>query len=60
MTLSAPSLITYLLAFAIVLAVVFVRYFGAAIPGLSSEVAQFAGLLIAYLMLAVGCLVRGM
>ena len=58
MGLSAPNLLTFLISFVIVLAVVFAKYFGAAIPDLSSEAAPFIGLLIAYLILWMGCLVR--
>jgi hypothetical protein len=58
MGLSAPNLLTFLISFVIVLAVVFAKYFGASIPGLSSEAAPFVGLLIAYLILWMGCLFR--
>ena len=51
MGLSAPNLLTFLISFVIVLAVVFAKYFGAVIPGLSGEAAAFVGLLIAYLIL---------
>ena len=36
------------------------KYFGASIPGLSGEGTQFTGLLIAYLILAIGCIFRGL
>jgi len=58
MSLSSPSLITFLLSFVVAMAVMFARYFGAAIPGLTGESAQFAGLVVAYLLLMIGCLVR--
>jgi len=58
MGLSAPNLLTFLISFVLVLAVVFAKYFGASIPGLASEAATFVGLLLAYLVLWLGCLVR--
>ena len=60
MGLSTPSLITFLVSFIVAMAVVFARYFGAAIPGLTSEALQFAGLFVAYLILVMGCLFRGL
>lgn len=56
MGLSTPRLLTFLLSFVIMLAVLFARYFGATIPGLTGDVTQFAGLLVAYVILALGCL----
>ncbi|MGI9475832.1 MAG: hypothetical protein ACR2PI_03950 [Hyphomicrobiaceae bacterium] len=58
MGLSTPSLITFLISFVVAMAVMFAKYFGAAIPGLTSEGMQFAGMVIAYLLLVMGCLVR--
>lgn len=60
MGLSSPSLITFLLSFIVAMAVLFAKYFGAAIPGLTSEGMQFAGMFIAYLLLATGCLIRNL
>lgn len=60
MGLKAPGLLTFLLSFVIMLAVMFAKYFGSSIPGLSGEVTQFTGLLIAYLILAIGCIFRGL
>lgn len=58
MGLSTPSLITFLISFVVAMAVLFAKYFGAAIPGLTSDGMQFAGMFIAYLLLVMGCLVR--
>ena len=58
MGLSSPSLITFLLSFVIAMAVMFARYFEAAIPGLTGEGLQFAGMVVAYLILVLGCLIR--
>lgn len=60
MGLTAPALITFLLSFVLMLAVMFVKFFGATIPGLSSDLTQFAGLLAAYIILAFGCLFRSL
>lgn len=60
MGLSAPRLLTFLLSFVIMLAVLFARYFGATIPGLTGTVTQFAGLLVAYIILAAGCLISSL
>lgn len=60
MGLSSPSLITFLLSFVVAMAVLFAKYFGAAIPGLTSGGMQFAGMFVAYILLAMGCLVRNL
>ncbi len=58
MGLTAPSLLTFLLSFVIMLSVLFAKFFGATIPGLTGEATQFAGLLVAYVILTMGCLMR--
>jgi len=58
MGLSTPSLLTFLLSFVIMLSVFFVKFFGATIPGLNGDTTQFAGLLFAYIILTMGCLLR--
>jgi hypothetical protein len=58
MGLSSPSLVTFLISFVVAMAVMFAKYFGAAIPGLTSDGMQFAGMVLAYLLLVLGCLVR--
>lgn len=58
MGLSSPSLITFLISFVIAMAVLFAKYFGAAIPGLTSTGMQFAGMVAAYFVLVLGCLIR--
>ena len=60
MGLKAPGLLTFLFSFVIMLAVMFAKYFGASIPGLSGDVTQFAGLLVAYLILVAGCILRAL
>ena len=60
MGLSAPSLITFLISFVIMLSVLFAKFFGATIPGLTGDTTQFAGLLVAYILLSLGCLTRSL
>ncbi len=60
MGLKAPSMITFLLSLMLMMAVLFAKYFGASIPGLSGDVTQFAGLLVAYMLLMMGCLFRSL
>ena len=60
MGLKAPGLLTFLLSFVIVLAVLGAKYFNATIPGLTHDVAQFAGLMVAYFILVLGCLIRAL
>ena len=56
MGLKAPALLTFLLCFVVMLAVLGAKFFNATIPGLGGDVTQFGGLLVAYLILAMGCL----
>lgn len=60
MGLSTPSLLTFLLSFVIMLSVLFAKFFGATIPGLTGDLTQFSGLLAAYIILALGCLLRSL
>ena len=60
MGLSAPILLTFLLSFVIMLSVLFAKFFGATIPGLTGDTTQFAGLLVAYVILTLGCLIRSL
>ena len=59
MGLKAPGLLTFLLSFIVMMAVLFAKYFNATIPGLTGNT-EFAGLLIAYIVLAMGCLLRSL
>lgn len=56
MGLKAPALLTFLASFVVMLAVLFAKYFNATIPYLGGDVTQFGGLLVAYVILAMGCL----
>ena len=59
MGLKAPGMITFMLSFVIMMAVIFAKFFGARIPGLN-ENTEFIGLLVAYLFLSAGCLSRSL
>lgn len=59
MGLKAPGLITFLVSFVLMMAVMFAKFFGAKIPGLN-EYTEFGGMLAAYIVLALGCLVRSL
>lgn len=59
MALKAPGLLTFLLSFIVMMAVLFAKFFGAKIPFLN-ENTEFAGLLVAYVVLAMGCLLRSL
>ena len=58
MGLRAPNIILFLLSVILAVVVVIARYFDANIPMLASSANQFAGLIVAYLILVVGTLGR--
>jgi hypothetical protein len=59
MGLKSPGLLTFLVSFVVMMAVIFAKFFGAKIPGLN-EHTEFAGMMVAYFMLAAGCFVRSL
>ncbi len=62
MRLSAPSFIIFLLSFILAAVVILMKYFGVTIP-LISDIASgksFEVLLLAYLLLFFGVIIRGM
>jgi heme/copper-type cytochrome/quinol oxidase subunit 3 len=59
MGLKAPGMITFLLSFVLMMAVVFAKFFGARVPFLN-ENTEVTGLFIAYMILSAGCLVRSL
>ena len=60
MALKAPGILIFLLSIILALAVLFTKFFGATIPFLSGESTQFYGLLLAYIILVLGCIMRGL
>ncbi len=59
MGLKPPGILVFLISMIVALAVLFARYFSATIPFMNTEGHQFYGLLAAYLVLILGCIVRG-
>jgi hypothetical protein len=60
MALKAPGILVFLLSVILALAVLFTKFFGATIPMLSGETTQFYGMLLAYVILVFGCIMRGL
>jgi hypothetical protein len=60
MALKAPGILIFLISIILALAVLFTKFFGSTIPMLSGETTQFYGLLAAYVILVLGCIMRGL
>ena len=60
MFLKAPGLLVFVLSVALALLVLYARYFGRDVPFLMGEASQFYGMLFAYVILLLGCTVRGL
>jgi hypothetical protein len=60
MALKAPGILVFLLSVLLALAVLAAKLVGANVPLLTTTGAQFYGLLAAYLILLLGCLMRGL
>jgi hypothetical protein len=60
MVLKGPGLLTLLVSIVLALAVLFAKFFGATVPLLTQETWQFYGLLTAYVILLLGCIMRGL
>jgi hypothetical protein len=58
MGLKPPRLLTFLLSIVIALAILYARFFGTTV--LTGELTQFYGLLAAYVVLLLGCTMRGL
>jgi len=58
MALKSPGIITFMLSVIITVVVLVVKFFGATIPLIQGN--EFWALLIAQLILVLGCLMRGM
>ncbi|MFX8312603.1 hypothetical protein ABTL57_19285, partial [Acinetobacter baumannii] len=56
MTLKAPGILTFVISIVLVVCVLMIKFFGASVPMLNGH--EFWGLLIAHLILVLGCLVR--
>jgi hypothetical protein len=60
MALKAPGILIFTLSIILSLAVLFTRVFGANVPLLTADGAQFYAMWAAYLVLALGCIMRGL
>jgi hypothetical protein len=60
MALKAPGFLAFLLSIVLALAVLASRLVGAHVPLLTTDTAQFYSLLAAYLILVLGCIMRGL
>jgi hypothetical protein len=60
MALKAPGILIFLISVILALAVLFARYFGATVPYLTGDATQFYGMTAAYVILLLGCIMRGL
>ena len=60
MGLKAPSIIVFLFSIILAVVVIIARLFEAQIPFLTDAGTQFYGLLVAYILLVIGNLARGL
>ena len=60
MALKAPGILIFLLSIILALAVLFTRFFQAVVPLLGADNTQFYALLVAYVILVLGCIMRGL
>jgi len=60
MILKAPGILTFLVSVVLALGILYSRYFGRDVPFLTGDASQFYGMLIAYVILVLGCTMRGL
>jgi hypothetical protein len=60
MLLKAPGFPVFILSVVLALWVLYARYFGRDVPFLMGEASQFYGMLFAYVILLLGCTMRGL
>jgi hypothetical protein len=60
MALKAPGILVFTLSIILSLAVLFSRFFGATVPYLTGDTTQFYAMWAAYLVLLLGCIMRGL
>jgi hypothetical protein len=60
MALKAPGILIFMLSMVLSLAVLFTRVFGANVPLLTADTTQFYAMWAAYLVLVLGCVMRGL
>ena len=59
MALKAPGILIFLVSIVLALAVLFSKFAGATIPFFTGDTTYFFGLLAAYVVLVLGCIMRG-
>lgn len=60
MGLKAPSIVTFMLSVVLTVVVIVVHFFDADIPFLKAQSTHFFALLLAQLILILGCMLRGL
>ena len=60
MVLKAPGILTFLVSIILALGVLYARYFGSDVPFFIGDATQFYALLGAYVILVLGCIMRGL
>jgi hypothetical protein len=60
MFLKAPGVAVFLLSVALALGVLYARYFARDVPFLTGDASQFYGMFAAFVILLLGCTMRGL
>jgi hypothetical protein len=60
MILKAPGILTFLVSILLALGTLYARYFSSNVPFLTGDATQFYALLGAYVILVLGCVMRGL
>jgi ascorbate-specific PTS system EIIC-type component UlaA len=60
MFLKAPGIVIFLVSVVLALIVLYARYFGTNVPFLTGEASQFYAVFAAYVILVLGCTMRGL
>jgi hypothetical protein len=60
MILKAPGILTFLVSILLALGVLYARYFGSDVPFLTGDATQFYAMFAAYVILVLGCIMRGL
>jgi ascorbate-specific PTS system EIIC-type component UlaA len=60
MFLKAPGIVIFLVSVVLVVIVLYARYSGSDVPFLTGEVRQFYAMFAAYVILLLGCTMRGL
>ena len=60
MFLKAPGIAIFAISLVLAFGVLYARYFGGGVPFLMGDASQFYGMVIAYVILVLGCTMRGL